>query len=56
MMFTKVCFLLAISSIGFCDESEEGVLVFTVENFETGITDNEFVLVEFCKYFDIRSY
>lgn len=29
---------------------EEGVLVVTVENFDSVIADNDFVLVEFCKF------
>lgn len=29
---------------------EEGVLVFTNANFKQGISENEFVLVEFCKW------
>lgn len=32
-------------------KTEDGVLVLTTENFESVIKENEFVLVEFCKYF-----
>jgi len=53
----KLCLLIALSTSVFCDEikNEEGILVFTKDNFKTGITDNEFVLVEFCKYSDVAS-
>jgi len=31
-------------------KEEEGVLVLTEKNFEHAVTNNKYVLVEFCKY------
>jgi len=47
-----ICALLAAASYVAASEIklEEGVIVATVDNFKQVIADNEFVLVEFCKY------
>ena len=45
-----LCFsLLAIAKAGEITE-EEGVLVLTKDNFQQAITDNTYILVEFCKF------
>ncbi|KAK7873010.1 hypothetical protein R5R35_000310 [Gryllus longicercus] len=49
-MWLKLCLLLfAVYSVQSADdiETEDGVLVLTTKNFKAGVTDNEFVLVEF---------
>lgn len=47
-----ICALLAVASyVAAADiKLEEDVIVATVDNFKQVISENEFVLVEFCKY------
>jgi len=52
-LLARISFILLISGFVVCEEevkSDEGVLVLTVKNFKQAVKDNEYVLVEFCKY------
>lgn len=46
VLFAVICAELEITS-------DEGVLVLNKDNFQTATSDNEFVLVEFCKYISV---
>lgn len=52
-MFLRSVCLFAFVVVAFCADAEvtieDGVLVLTDDNFKSVVTDNEFVLVEFCK-------
>lgn len=52
MIITIICAIIAITAPAFAEDikTEDGVLVLTKSNFKSAVTDNEFVLVEFCKY------
>lgn len=52
MIITFICAIIAVTAPAFAEDikTEDGVLVLTKSNFKSAVTDNEFVLVEFCKY------
>lgn len=51
-MKSLIFFVLAVVAAASAAEIEtdEGVLVATKDNFDSIVKDNQFVLVEFCKY------
>lgn len=52
-LISAFCLILVAISPAISDEEiklDDGVLVLTKANFQSAITDNEFILVEFCKY------
>lgn len=48
----KVLLILALAVLAHSDEikKDRGVLVLEKDTFQTAVTDNKHVLVEFCKY------
>lgn len=52
-MFVSTIFLVALCATAFSADitEEDGVMVLTDANWEHAIKDNEFILVEFCKFF-----
>jgi len=51
-MLFKFIALCVISSLVIAEEvtEEEGVIVLTESNFDKVVDDNQYILVEFCKY------
>ena len=56
MKFLLACFLLLGAALAEEPKVEDGVLVLTTDNFDSVVKDNEFVLVEFCKYIFINYF
>ncbi len=48
LLISSLCLFAVISAEK--PAEEEDVLVLTVANFEEAIADNQYLLVEFCKY------
>lgn len=57
MMFSTLTFLVIFSFAATLAkiETEDSVLVLTKDNIEEAITQNDYVLVEFCEYYFIPS-
>lgn len=50
MRFIAALFVVSLGVLNAEVAVEEGVLVLTTANFEGVISENEFVLVEFCEF------